>query len=400
VNQVKNANIPMLIHDLQDSQLFVLAQAAGRAGIPVSGSCWPMEGWAEKSVYVQQCIEMRCLSEVISGTYAREWKRSGLEGVWLPCVDDMAKFTSRYKKFLNSIGMRFLIPSVESMEKAIDLTQLSDVSSLKIASMQVLDAHDLLMNMANQAFPLMIKNKRNEFQVFDHIASLRKYVLAGEQDAIYRVQAYIEGPIRSMASVIVLFDEDSRAVRGFTGRRLKVEQTEFGPFGETLAAEAVWIPELYKGACALLKNLQWQGFAEVECKQAYNGDWYVMEINPRVSGWTCLAEADGAGLLQAYYQLCANNVRLEEACLQRSKADYVRMLATCYHDPEWDAPEYSGVWKKLKRLMVLLLEYRHRSPWRLVGAWDSHDCKASLLIAWQSLYLVYKVARIKRKSDA
>jgi len=174
---------------------------------------------------------------------------------------------------------------------------------------------------------------------------------------------------------------------------MSVADTKHGPFGETLAAKSEWIPELYEGVCELLSALHWKGFAEVECKQASNGDWYVIEINPRVSGWTCLAEADGAGLLQAYYHICANDVRLKEACLQGSKADYVRMVATCYHDPEWDALEYRGVWQKCKRLYVLLMEYRQKYPWRLLGAWDSRDLKASLSIAWRTVYRVFKLSK-------
>ena len=379
--------------------MFALAQAAGRAGIPVSGSSWPMEPWVESSVYVQHSVEMRCLSEVIAGMYARQWKLSGLQGVWLPCVDDSAQFTAKYKDFFASIGMQFLTPTLEAMEKAVDLEQLADVSSLKVARMRSVFAHDLLESLDAEHFPLMIKSTRNAFQKFDDAESLRQFILSNEEAAVYRIQDYIEGETSAMASAIVLFDADSRPVRGFTGRRLNVAQTKFGPFGETLAAKAEWIPALYEGACELLSALQWQGFAEVECKQAPNGDWYVMEINPRVSGWTCLAEADGAGLLSAYYQLCSQEVRLEEACLQHSKADYVRMVATCYHDPEWDAPEYKGIWKKCKRLCVLLMEYREKHPQRLLGAWDGRDLKASLQIAWRTVYRVFKVSRLKGSSE-
>jgi len=387
--------MPMIIHDLQDSQMFALAQAAGRVGISVSGSSWPIEPWVESSVYVQNSIEMRCLSEVITGTYARQWKLSGLQGVWLPCVDDVAHFTAKYKDFFDSIGMHFLIPSLASMEKAIVLEELADVSSLKVACMRSASAQDLLEHVHDERFPLMIKSTRNAYQKFDDAESLRQFISSNEEGAFYRIQEYIEGETSSMASAIVLFDKDSRPVRGFTGRRLTVADTKFGPFGETLVAKAEWIPELYEGACALLSALQWQGFAEVECKQAVNGDWYVMEINPRVSGWTCLAEADGAGLLAAYYQLCAYDMHLEEACLQRSQADYVRMIATCYHDPEWDIDAYKGIWRKCKRLYILWREYRQKHPWRLLGAWDSNDLKASLLIGWRTAYRVFKLSRMK-----
>ncbi|MDQ6967770.1 MAG: hypothetical protein Q9M14_03700 [Mariprofundaceae bacterium] len=394
MNSANESKMPLIIHDLQDSQMFALAQAAGRAGIEVSGSSWPMEPWVESSVYVQKSVEMRCLSEVIAGTYARQWKLSGLQGVWLPCVDDSAQFTAKYKVFFESIGMNFLVPSIESMEKAIDIEQVPDVEGLKVARMRTLFAQDLLEHLDDEKFPLIIKSKRNAFQRFDDATSLRQFILEDKEPA-YRIQDYIEGSISKMASAIVLFDADSRPVRGFTGRRLNVAHTKFGAFGETLAARAEWIPELYEGACELLSALQWKGFAEVECKQAPDGDWYVMEINPRVSGWTCLAEADGAGLLTAYYQLCSQDIHLEEACLQHSKADYVRMVATCYHDPEWDAPAYKGIWKKCKRLRVLLMEYREKHPWRLLGAWDARDLKASLQIAWRTVYRVFKVSRIK-----
>jgi len=309
----------------------------------------------------------------------------------------VAQFTARYKDFFESIGMRFLIPSFESMEKAVDVEQLSD-GKLKIAPMHTVYAQDLLKNINHESFPLIIKSQRNAFQKFNHAESLREFVLAGDEHAVYRIQHYIEGETSKMASAIVLFDADSCPVRGFTGRRLNVAHTKFGPFGETLAAKAEWIPGLYEGACELLQALQWQGFAEVECKQSRNGDWYVMEINPRVSGWTCLAEADGAGLLSAYYQLCSQEIRLEEACLQHSKADYVRMVTTCYHDPEWDLPEYRGLWNKCKRIYSLLLEYRQKYPYRLLGAWDGRDLKASLQIVWRTLRRVFKVSKARRGS--
>ena len=163
--------MPLIIHDLQDSQMFALAQAAGRAGIAVSGTSWPMEPWVKNSIYVQKSVEMRCLSEVIAGTYARQWKLSGLQGVWLPCVDDSAQFTAKYKDFFESIGMCFLIPTFESMEKAIDVEQLSDIGSLKIAPMHTISAQNLLKHISHECFPLMIKSQRNAFQRFDDAAS-------------------------------------------------------------------------------------------------------------------------------------------------------------------------------------------------------------------------------------
>lgn len=85
-------------------------------------------------------------------------------------------------------------------------------------------------------------------------------------------------------------------------------------------------------------------------------------MNPRLSGWSTLAEADGAGMLSAYYQVCAEDVKLEEACLQRSRTEYVRMVATCYHDPDW-AVEREGnrtFLSHLRHLFAIIGDYRKK----------------------------------------
>ncbi|MFQ5518790.1 MAG: hypothetical protein ACE5E3_02185 [Mariprofundus sp.] len=392
--------LPLIIHDLHDSQMFALAQAAGRAGIPVLGTFWPMEGWS-RSHYLEHVVAIQCLSEQLKGTYALQLKDSGLAGVWLPCVDDLAEFTAIYQQMLRNIGMRFITVDIETMQAAFATETLPDNDLLKIAPMEIVKVGDLYDHAGEREFPLMIKSERDGFQVFADAGALRVFLesqkVEDNRDQYHRVQKYIEGGVKKMASAILLFDEDSRPGRGFTGRRLRVADTVFGPYGETTAARAEWIPEIYEGAKELLSSLKWKGFAEVECKQAADGQWYVMEINPRLSGWSCLAEADGAGFLSAYYQMCANDVRLEEACLQRSRSEYVRMIGTCYHDPDW-AVERQGnhtLILKLRELIRIVREYRKKRAYMILGAWDDRDFAASLSIFWSTLKRVWKKNSLK-----
>lgn len=377
--------MPMIIHDLHDSQMFAIAQAAGRAGISIEGTFWPMEPWGEKSRYIRNRVVLPCLGEQLKGTYALSLKNSGFSGVWLPCVDDMADFTARYQELLRSIGFKFITADAESIASAFATESLPETSILKVAPMRLIRIAELYEKAERETFPLMIKSVRDNFRKFDNAQSLRAFLEEGlEQygEGDHRVQQYIEGGVEKMASAILLFDDQSRPVRGFTGRRLRVADTHFGPYGETTAAKAEWIPELYEGARELLSALHWKGFAEVECKQGEDGYWYVMEINPRLSGWTPLAEADGAGLIAAYYQMCSAGVKLEEACLQRSKAEYVRMIATSYHDPDW-AVERQGnrsLISQIGNLISTIMFYRKRRPDMLLGAWDDLDLPASFAI--------------------
>jgi len=396
-------NLPLIIHDLHDSQMFAIAQAAGRAGISVEGTFWPMERWGRNSRYIQRGVEIQCLSEQLQGTYALQLKNSGLSGVWLPCVDDLASFTAKYQGMLKTIGMRFISVDSATLARAFATESLPETKHLKIAPMEILQAGELFEHAERQRYPLMVKSERDRFQKFDSPEALREFLESQDMevnaDHYHRIQQYIEGDIESMATALLLFDEDSRPVRGFTGRRLRVSETRFGPFGETTAAKAEWIPELYEGARDLLSELKWKGFAEVECKQDADGQWNVMEVNPRLSGWSCLAEADGAGMISAYYQMCSDGWKLQEACLQRSKAEYVRAVATCYHDPEW-AVERSGSERytsKLIRLFSVVKRYRKRFPNMVLGAWDGRDLFASMSILWSTVCRVWKKDRIMKR---
>jgi hypothetical protein len=330
-------------------------------------------------------------------------KNAGFSGVWLPCVDDMADFTARYQGMLHSIGLKFLTVDEETVAWAVATESLPQTSILKIASMEVVVARELRETADSQTYPLLLKTVRDRFEKFDDAESLKRFLeheaIQYGEDHEHRVQRFIGGGVERMASAILLFDEESRPVRGFTARRLRVVETSHGPYGETTAAKAEWIPELYEGARELLSALKWKGFAEVECKQGDDGHWYVMEINPRLSGWTPLAEADGAGLLSAYYQICAEGIRLEEACLQRSKVEYARLIATSYHDPDWAVERESDrtVFAQLGSLIRTFRRYRKKRPEMLLGAWDELDWEATRAIFHSTWRRYWKKRKLMRR---
>lgn len=393
--------MPFVIHDLQDSQMFALAQAAGRAGFPVVGSSWPVEPWTRHSRYIRQVVSMPCLGENLAGVYALRWRDAGLTGVWLPGVDDTAAFTARYAPMLGNLGLHFLVAGSEAQQRANAIDELPTDCGLAIPWVRRMSGEELIEAADSLAYPVIDKSRRNAYSRLDDAGQARRHAerLAQERGAAYthRIQQYIDGPVTRMASAMLLFDARGRPVRGFTGRRLRVSDTRFGPFGETTAARAEWIPELYEGARDLLTHIGWQGFAEVECKQGEDGRWTVMEINPRTSGWLCLAEADGAGFLQAYHRLCTDDLVLEEACLQRSRTAYQRLIATCYHEPDWagSTSPHQGHWRTLGRTLGAIRAGRSR-PMQY-GAWDGRDLRASLALLRRSIRRAWQASRLRKK---
>jgi len=403
MNALNTFTMPLIIHDLQDSQMFALAQAAGRSGIRVSGTCKPHEPWLKCSKYIDKAVEMACLGDVTSSAYALHLKNAGLAGVWLPCTDDLAEFTARYQPLLTHMGMHYISPSEDQYLMTMEYHRLPETTVIHKLFGGGMQVSELYENIQALPYPLMIKSERWNYHIIHSASDFQRYLDANNGreylDHIMHVQAYVSGNVERMASAIILMDENSRPVRGFTGRRQRVVPSQHGAFGESTAVKAEWIPELYEGAVELLSAMGWKGFAEVECKQSEDGRWHILEVNPRLSGWTCLAEADGAGFLQAYYRMCAHGERLEEACLQRSQSDYTRVIGTCYHDPDWAVSTESNDtrWKRLQRLYKAMKQYKKNPKNTSLGAWDSHDLRASLWLMMRTIHRIWAIYRGRTK---
>lgn len=367
------AKQPFIFHDLQDSQIFALAQAAGRAGFEVKGTVRSLKDspWLQYSRYISSAAEMPSLGAVNQGLYTLNLKKAGVTGVFVPMVDDIARFIAEFAPLLRKNGLSFLTVHPQQIDMC-DLSYLQQwTGKLNIPKTVYCDGQSLLKAAESVGFPVIFKSFRDGYVRFDCKQDLSLW-LASEAANDYpfqlqqRVQQYIAGETTQMASALLLFDGQSRPIRGFTARRIRVAQTLYGPFGETVAAKAEWLPDLYEAALELLSALGWVGFAEVECKQDATGKWFLLEINPRLSGWTCFAEADGAGLLQAYHHLCTEDTPLEHACLQRSVTNYSRMIASNLHQPDWQ--NFSCT-----TLKTMLTHPNHY----MFGAWDKHDSKAN-----------------------
>jgi len=311
------------------------------------------------------------LGDVNMGLYALNLKKHGVRGVFVPVVDDIAMLLAEYAPLLRKNGLSFLTPHPSQLEMCDTYALQQWQGALQVPQTAYCASEDMLHVAKSMGFPVIIKSFRDGFVQFDDEKSMQQWLADAEKHGYplhiqQRVQQYIPGKVSKMATVLLLFDAQSRPIRGFTARRLRVAATQYGDFGETLAAQAEWIPDLYAAATALLSALNWVGFAEVECKQSDDGQWYLLEINPRLSGWSCLAEADGAAFLQAYYHVNTEDTALEPACLQRSQTNYSRMIASSRHEADWQNYNLSTY-----NMM------RKHNPNQCYGAWDKDDPAAN-----------------------
>jgi D-aspartate ligase len=113
------------------------------------------------------------------------------------------------------------------------------------------------------------------------------------------VQEFIPGGDDTLYTVGSYLAADGRALGVFCGRKLR--QTPRG-IGTCRVGEAVWVETVVDDALALLRAYGYHGLSQVEFKRdARDGRYKLMEINPRLWQWHGLASACGVDLPRIAY---------------------------------------------------------------------------------------------------
>ena len=118
-------------------------------------------------------------------------------------------------------------------------------------------------------------------------------LVTGEDDQLYSLGSYLR--------------EDGEPLGLFSGRKLV--QTPPG-IGTCRIGEAVWVQEVVDAGLKLLRGLGFHGISQVEFKRdARDGRFKLMEVNPRLWQWHGLAAACGVDLpVIAYRDLTGEQV--------------------------------------------------------------------------------------------
>jgi D-aspartate ligase len=151
-------------------------------------------------------------------------------------------------------------------------------------------------------FPLVVKPSANvgfrrsqKRQLFrcETAAELEEaYELAAPHEPM--VQEFIPGTPEDMYTLGSYLDRDGQALGLFSGRKLS--QTR-GFMGSARVGEALWVEEVVEQGLALLRALGFHGISQVEVmRDPRDGDYKLLEVNPRLWQWHGLAAACGVDL--------------------------------------------------------------------------------------------------------
>jgi D-aspartate ligase len=295
---------PAVVVDVRWVNGLAAIRSLGRLGVPVFALAHRASALGFRSRYsvgvvcpdpvVDEAAYVACLGELARG------------------LDAPAPIFPTHDEFLNSIarhadelGGRFLhpFPDWELLEKIQDKAwQLAQAERLGIPVPRTVEepVDDLV-------FPVLVKPRdpvgfRREFgrQAF-RCESPEALAADFERARPYRplVQEFVPGGDEELYSLGSYLDAGGEALGLFSGRKL----LQMPPgVGTCRIGEAVWVDEVVEQGLALLRGIGFRGLSQVEFKRdARDGRYKLMEINPRLWQWHGLAAAAGVDLTRIAY---------------------------------------------------------------------------------------------------
>jgi predicted ATP-grasp superfamily ATP-dependent carboligase len=246
---------------------------------------------------------------------------------YYPNPSNQEGFEESIKKICRKHDLKVIIPSAQrpavALSKAKErikplITPISDYRSLSVAESKkktILLAKELNIPTPKTTFlksfsdlknfdfkfPLVVKGVYGAGQIFyvQDMQELKKAVfdLNQRQGEYPLIQEYVQG--EGYGFFALLNQGSPRAI--FMHKRIR-EYPATG--GMSTCAKSVYEPKLLEYGLKLLKKLQWHGVAMVEFKKdVHDGEFKLMEINPRFWGSLDLSIAAGVDFPHLLYKM-------------------------------------------------------------------------------------------------
>jgi len=222
---------------------------------------------------------------------------------------------------LPDLGGKLLCPSPDA--EKLDVLQRKRWQLARAAEANVAAPRTLYPGSASEArqaaselgFPLFVKPsepiafrkvypKRRVFRC-DSMADLDEAYAKAEPYAPM-LQEVVPGGDKELYTVGSYLDANGRALGVFCGRKLRQtpRSRKLVPrgVGSCRHGESLWVPELVEDSLRLLHVCDFSGISQVEFKRdPRDGQFKLMEINPRLWMWHTLAAACGVNLAHIAY---------------------------------------------------------------------------------------------------
>lgn len=227
--------------------------------------------------------------------------------VLIPCHDSYVEIVDEHLKKLREY---YLIPQTEQgiytrvMNKDT-LHLLAIDSGIRVPETVWSDDEDFFKKIENIIhYPCIVKPvdspafvahfRKKLFKVNNREELIRALNKAEQADLKVIVQRIIPGFDNHMYTFDAYLNQESKVTHWVSCRKLRQYPINFGA---SVYTEHRQVPELYEIGAKFLEYIGWKGFAEIEFKKdAVTGDFYMIEVNVRITNLNVLLQQVGMNI--------------------------------------------------------------------------------------------------------
>ena len=224
--------------------------------------------------------------------------------VIIPNFDAELYSFMKIEPVLNEMGIKMFLPRYETFEERhkVNLPEFGKKYDIKVpASKALYSASDIYTLDKEYDFPFLIKGKwYDAFIAYNAEQAMNYYnKISAKWGLPVIVQEFIHG---SEYNVTGLGDGNGNTIAAVPMRKLYITDK-----GKAWAGISLDEPKLLKMTREFISKTKWRGGFELELMKTQDGDYYMLEINPRIPAWVYLAIGAGQNIPEALINLALGN---------------------------------------------------------------------------------------------
>lgn len=252
---------------------------------------------------------------LVDKTYQIPYPSSGKEAVWERIMEIHQKenidilfpnFDAELYTFmlleddLKAKGIRMFLPTMEQFEERqkFNLNKYGDKYGVKVPQSKTLTSlNDLSIIKDDFDFPVLVKGKFYDAYVAYNTDQIQNQYnkISSKWGLPVIIQEFVKG---TEVNVVALGDGNGNTIGAVPMRKQYITDKGKAWGGIVIADE-----ELIRITRDLIRKTKWRGGMELEMILSSDGEYYLIEINPRLPAWVYLAVGAGQNLPEAMVKL-------------------------------------------------------------------------------------------------
>jgi len=250
-------------------------------------------------------------------------EKEGID-VLIPCYDKDVFFFIKYKKEIEDMGIKLLIPSLRAIRVSSKpyLSEFKKYGILIPNTIVTSSEKELESAIKNLGLPLVCKGMikdayiaKNSSEVLTFFSKIRDIWNGGEGAVL--LQQFLFGEYYCISGVA---DYQNRIIRYAIMKKLAIDSK-----GTTWSGILISNLRIKNIADKIIKLLDWSGPFELEfIKEQQTKKYYLFEINPRLPSWVYLATIGGQNLPKIIIDILYKN-KITGKCTYKNNLMFTRL---------------------------------------------------------------------------